>query len=722
MTVTALRIEGLDCVEEVKILKRELSPLKGIQELAFDVLNAKMVVTHESALISTDEIIRTVNATGMRAEVFTKGLRQSTDTTAWMRWGKTALTGLSGIALALGFLVHASQSGLWTALGSEAVPVPTLAKIIYCISAITGAWFVFPKALLALQRLRPDMNLLMTVAVLGALLIGEWFEAATVAFLFAVSLALEAWSVSRARNAISALMALSPPMATVLESGGKEKTVDVSEVEVGTVIIVKPGERIPLDGKILRGSSSINQAPITGESLPVEKIEGDDVFAGTINQDGALEITVTKLSEQSTLSTIAKLVEDAQAKRSPSEQWVETFARYYTPAVLALAIIVGIIPPIFDGLWSKWFYEALVLLVIACPCALVISTPVSIVAALTAAAKNGVLIKGGLHIETPSRLKVIALDKTGTLTRGILIVQKIVPLSGHSETELLSIAASIESRSEHPIAKAIVVHAQSKNIKFAPVHDYQALKGKGASALLAGRKVWIGSHRYLEERGEETPEMHTQLETLSSGGQSIVVVGENGHVCGFIALSDEIREESREVIQKLKASGIEHVIMLTGDNKPTGMAVGNALGLDEVRAELLPEDKIKAIEDLVTQYHHVAMVGDGVNDAPALARASLGIAMGTAGSDAALETADIALMRDDLRALPWLIEHSKQTLTIIRQNIFASLGIKAIFVVLTLLGHASLWAAIAADMGVSLAVVSNALRLTRDNSSKAFLQ
>lgn len=705
----------MDCAEEVSLLKRELGPLLGVAALSFDVLNGKMTVAYASEVVTPHDLIEAVKRAGLRAEIYEDARSNQNKVTAWDRWTRTVMTSVSGAALALGFITHASSVGVASALGESAQPIPTFARLLYLASSITGGWFVFPKAWAALRRVSPDMNLLMTVAVIGALGIGEWFEAATVAFLFAVSLALESWSVSRARRAVAALMDLSPTEARVIGSNGNETQVAASEVPVGTRIIIKPGEKIPLDSKIVAGYTAVNQAPITGESMPVDKKVGDEIFAGTINQDGAIEADTVKPASQSTFSQIVKMVEEAQSKRSESEQWVERFARYYTPSVMVLAIIIAITPPLLieRALWSKWFYEALVLLVIACPCALVIATPVSIVAALAAAAKNGILIKGGIYVELPGKLRAIALDKTGTLTEGRPSVEKIFPLSGHTEDELLNIAAAIERPSEHPLARAIVQYASDKGITPLPVNDYQAVKGKGATALLSGKPVWVGSHRYLEERGVETPAMHMQLVDLSSGGQSVVAIGERDHVCGFITLKDKLRDSTPSAIEELKSLGVEHIIMLTGDNEPTARATAKAAHVSEVRAELLPNDKVKAIEEIAAQYGILAMVGDGVNDAPALARANIGIAMGAIGSDAALETADIALMKDDLAALPWLIRHSRRTLKVIQQNIWTALGVKALFVFLTLIGHASLWAAIAADMGVSLLVVSNSLRLLR---------
>ncbi|QOJ16027.1 MAG: heavy metal translocating P-type ATPase [Planctomycetia bacterium] len=715
-----LRIHGMHCAEEVAAIRQELGGRAGVRALDFDILNAKLSATYEPHVIAPDSIAASIRKLGMGAEPWSEaraapaGAKPAID-------GRLIATIASGALLIVGTLLHAVQQG-WAAVFGAAAreTVPILAVVAYMAATVAGAWFVAPKAFLALRRIRADMNLLMTVAVVGAIAIGEYLEAAAVAFLFALSLTLEFWSVGRARRAVAALMALSPPRATVLSADGREESRDVTDVPVGSTVVIKPGEKFPLDGRITKGETTADQAPITGESRPVPKTVGDDVFAGTINEDGAVELITTKVAADTTLARITRMVGDAQAKRAPSEQWVETFARYYTPTVMLLAILVAAIPPmLFGGAFAYWIYQALVLLVIACPCALVISTPVSIVAALASAARHGVLIKGGLHVETPARLKAIALDKTGTLTEGQPQVQQVVPLAGHDERELLEIASAIEQRSEHPLARAIVRFADSKSVRPTPVGDYQTLKGKGATAMLNGNAVWIGSHRLLEERAQESPEMHAQLEALSAAGASIVVVGNDDHVCGFIAVSDRVRDASPTTVAALRAAGIEHVIMLTGDNHGTARAVAAETGVDEVRAELLPEQKVAAIEELVTRYGAVAMVGDGVNDAPALARSTLGIAMGAAGTDAALETADVALMSDDLSRLPWLIRHSRRTLNVIRHNIVASLTVKAAFILLTLAGYASLWAAIAADTGMSLVVVFNALRLLGERKTAA---
>jgi Zn2+/Cd2+-exporting ATPase len=717
-TAYVFRIDGLDCAEEVAVLKREVGPLVGGEDrLGFDILNGRMTVTPASPEVSPESIRRAVARTGMRAEDWRDEPAGPRDEGFWQRRGRTVLTAASGLFTALGFLVHVwIAGGFQTALGAEGMGaahgIPLAARTLYGLGVLAGAWYVLPKAWFAARRLRPDMNLLMTVAVLGAMVIGEWFEASTVAFLFALSLALESWSVGRARRAVAALMDLTPPTARLLLENGGELEVPPDRVPVGDHFLVRPGERIPLDGRVVRGSSEVNQAPITGESVPVPKTAGQEVFAGTINGDGALTVECTKPAGDTTLAHIIRLVGEAQSRRAPSEQWVDTFARVYTPAVMALALAVLVIPPLsFGGAWQDWFYRSLVLLVIACPCALVISTPVSIVAALAASARNGVLIKGGLYVEAPARLEAIALDKTGTLTEGKPAVVKVVPLSGHDENELLERAAALEAHSTHPLARAIIAYAQQRGTTIRPAEEYQIIQGKGATGRINGQDYWLGSHRYLEERMQETEEVHQKLEALSAAGRTVVVIGKANHVCGFIALADTVRPGTERTLRALRDSGVKHIVMLTGDNRGTAEAVARATGVDEVHAELLPADKVSAVEVLVAKYGRVAMVGDGVNDAPALGRATLGIAMGAAGSDAAIETADIALMSDDLSKLPWLIRHSRRTLSVIRQNIGFSLAVKALFVILTFAGYSSLWAAIAADMGASLLVIFNGLRL-----------
>ena len=700
------KIRGMDCAEEIATLKRELGPLVGGEELlAFDLLKARMTVQAAPAGITERQVIQAVERTGMRAQVWREGTKEVETEGVWRRRGRTILSAVSGLALLAGFAAQGLR---------PANAVPPAARAFYLLAILAGVWTVAPKAWFALRRLRPDMNLLMTIAVLGAVAIGEWFEGASVAFLFAVSLALESWSVGRARRAVAALMDLSPKMARLLRAGGHEEEVPAGQVPVGAHFVVRPGERVPLDGRVANGTSDVNQAPITGESVPVPKAAGGEVFAGTINGDGALEVESTKPAEETTLAHIIRMVEEAQSRKAPSEQWAERFARIYTPVVMGLALAAFVVPPLVWhawDLWQIWAYRALVLLVIACPCALVISTPVSIVAALTAAARRGVLIKGGLFVEAPARLRAVALDKTGTLTWGRPAVVEVVPLAGHDERELLERVGALEARSEHPLARAILAYAKDRGAAIRPAEDFQILQGKGARGRFDGREYWLGSHRYLEQRGQETAEIHRRLEAMSEAGRTAVVVGTEDHVCGLIAVADEVRAESRAAVQALRDAGIRSIVMLTGDNRGTAEAIARETGVDEIRAELLPAEKVAAVEQLVARHGQVAMIGDGVNDAPAMARATLAVAMGVAGSDAAVETADVALMSDDLSKLPWLIRHSRRTLGVIRQNVAFSLAVKAVFVVLALAGHASLWAAIAADMGASLLVIFNGLRL-----------
>jgi Cd2+/Zn2+-exporting ATPase len=708
------QITGMDCAEEVAVLKREVGPVVGGEsKLGFDIFNGRMTVKSLPNGVDEKAVIDAVERAGLRARIATEASEGAEpDPSLWQRRRRVILTLISGLSILAALAAEAIISSEATAAVDYEHAVPLIAKLLFGVATISGVWLVLPKAVSAVRRLRPDMNLLMTVAVIGAVAIGEWFEAATVSFLFALSLLLESWSVNRARRAVAALMDLSPPTARLLRPDGSTEEVHPDQVAVGAKIQVKPGERIPLDGRVIDGSSDVNQAPITGESVPVPKSPGSDVFAGTINGDGAIVIESTKPARDTTLAKIIRMVGEAQSRRGPSEQWVEKFATYYTPAVMAVALLILIIPPLaIGGDWSEWLYRALVLLVIACPCALVISTPVSIVAGLAAAARQGILVKGGVYLEAPASLKAIAFDKTGTLTAGQPRVVDVVPLSGHDLREVIERAAAMELQSEHPIARAVLDYAAEQGVTPATVKDFQILQGKGARAKIDGREFWLGSHRYLEERGQETPEIHQRLEAMAGLGRTVVAVGNEEHVCGLIALADEVRPATRETLGELRELGLEHLIMLTGDNRPTAEAVAAKVGVDEVMAELLPEDKVAAIETLVAKYKRVSMVGDGVNDAPAMARATMGIAMGSAGTDAAIETADIALMADDLTRLPWLIRHSRRTLAIIRQNIAFSLAVKLVFVLLTFAGISSMWGAIAADTGASLLVVLNGLRL-----------
>lgn len=720
----SFKVQGLDCAEEMTVLRDEVGPLVGGDDnLVFDVLSGRMTVSGGAA-VSPAQIIEAVRRTGMTAVELRSNDRRSSEETDRRRHKQVLFTSLSGLCVTTGFLIHVWLAGglgggLQLLSGHEGEATPFLEIAIYASAIVCGVRFILAKAWFALRSLRPDMNLLMVIAVTGAIAIGQWFEAATVSFLFSLSLTLESWSVARARRAIAALLDLAPPTARLLRADGTEADVSVDDVEAGQLFVVRAGERIALDGRVTAGASSVDQASITGESVPVEKMPGAEVFAGTINGDGALTVEAAQTAENTMLARIIRLVEEAHAGRAPSEQWVERFARIYTPSVMTVAFLVSVVPPLaLGGAWEEWFYRALVLLVIACPCALVISTPVSIVAALASSARAGVLIKGGAYVELPSRIAAIAMDKTGTITRGAPEVVRVLPFGDHTEDELLARAAALEARSTHPLARAILRYAAQQGVAVTPATDVKAIHGKGITGTFDGEAFWLGSHRYVVERGQNTVDSAREAEALEAQGDTVIVVGNTRHICGLIAVADTIRPEARGVIRQLREAGVAHIVMLTGDNRVTAEAIARAVGIDEAHAELSPEDKVRKVDELVERYGAVAMVGDGVNDAPALARASLGIAMGAIGSDAAIETADIALMTDDISKLPWLVRHARWTLAVIRQNIIFSLAVKAVFFTLTFAGFATLWGAIAADAGASLVVVANALRLLRPRDAK----
>ncbi len=819
------KIRGMDCAEEVATLKRALGSIVGGDDrLSFDLINGKLGVS-ASANADSAEILRAVAQTGMRAipwDDFVREQAEGVRAPFWRRESRTILCAVSGVCLLSGFVLHWFLRGFGEALAGphEGAAYPSAVVLLYLIALVAGVWFVLPKAWYAARAVRPDMNLLMTVAIAGALGLGEYFEAGSVAFLFALALLLETWSVGRARRAIGALMDLSPPTARMrCPSDGDIEEKPVAEIPLNVSVLVRPGERIPLDGTVTTGETTVNEAPITGESVPAEKSPGDSVYAGSINEGGAFEFTVTRAAQDTTLARIVRMVEEAQSRRAPSEQWVEKFARIYTPCMFALALGVFLVPQLWGADWiDYWFYQALVILVIACPCALVISTPVSIVAGLATAARHGVLIKGGAFLEAPARLRAIAFDKTGTVTTGRPEVQRVVPLNGHDERELLERAAAMEAHSTHPLAQAIVRYAAAQGVAPEPVEAYRELSGRGAEATFRGRPFWIGSHRLVHDRhaeenwsaaSDESPVImnsdctssviarsgvgdeaissadrpsqseisnlksqisssihpahpvnpvqkratlppvsiascnhHDTIEAIEAGGSSVVAIGNDRHLCGVLAVADAVRPDASRVLAELREAGVEHLVMLTGDNRGTAAAVARSLmwngqpahagdaddrtgkmpvppdapvpAFDDVYAELLPEEKVGVVRDLATKYGRVAMIGDGINDAPALAASTVGIAMGAAGSDVAIETADIALMSDDLTRVPWLIRHSRRTLRVIQQNIAFALGLKLVFIALAFAGLATLWMAIAADMGASLLVIANALRLLRD--------
>ena len=558
----------------------------------------------------------------------------------------------------------------------------------------------------------------MTVAVIGGAIIGKWAEVSVVVILFAISEALERFSMDKARQSIRSLMDIAPKEALVRRKG-QEMMIHVDDIAVGDIMIVKPGQKIAMDGMVVSGYSAVNQAAITGESVPVEKAVDDEVFAGTLNEEGLLEVEITKLVEDTTISKIIHLVEEAQGERASSQAFVEKFAKYYTPIIMIIAALVAVVPPLFFGAsWETWVYQGLAVLVVGCPCALVISTPISIVSAIGNAAKKGVLIKGGVYLEEMGALKAIAFDKTGTLTKGVPVVTDFNVLNKQvDENEMLSIITALEYRSQHPLASAIMKRAEEANISYSDVvvDDFSSITGKGIKGTVDGTTYYIGSPKLFKELSNSSfdKNLEKKVATLQNQGKTAMVVGTDKEILAIIAVADEVHESSKEVIQKLHQLGIKNTIMLTGDNKGTANAIGSHVGVKEVQAELMPQDKLDYIKQLKSEYNNVAMIGDGVNDAPALAASTVGIAMGGAGTDTALETADVALMGDDLRKLPFTVKLSRKALNTIKANITFAIAIKFIALLLVIPGWLTLWIAILSDMGATLLVALNSLRLMR---------
>lgn len=692
---SVFRVDGLCCGEEAVILERRLRPLTGVEDVAADIVGQRLHVKYDAAVVSTNVIVEAVGETGMRA---------------WLEFEQPSLppsAAMRGVLVAISAAALASGLALQWFEGP-----PALATAAFVTAAVAGGVFPARRAWGSIRSGQLDINVLMLLAVAGAMFLGEWAEAGTVVFLFAIAQWLESRSMNRAREAIRALMDLTPAEARIRQDE-HEEMVPVEAVRIGTVMIVRPGEKIPLDGVVVAGRSDVNQAPITGESLPCDKSEGDEVFAGTINGRGALEAAVTRKGKDTTLARIIHLVETAQAQRAPAQQFIDRFARWYTPAVIVLAVLIAIVPPLAGGSFTTWFYRALVLLVVSCPCALVISTPVSIVSALAGAARRGVLVKGGVHLERLAAVRAIAFDKTGTLTRAALRVTTVLPAPGVTASELLATAAAVEMRSEHPVAAAIVAAARRDGLEFPAAMNVQALPGLGAEGLVNGTRITCGNARLFAERGLLALVDPELLERIQQAGAAAVLVARQGSVIGIIGVADEERELAADTIDLLHRQGISPVVMLTGDQESTARAVADHLGVDSVYAGLLPEEKVAAVRSLRQQHGAIAMVGDGVNDAPALAAADVGIAMGVIGSDAALETADIALMTEELPKVAYAIRLSRAAVRNIRANIVISLVLKAAFLALAVAGLATLWMAVIADTGTSLIVVANAMRLLR---------
>lgn len=691
------RLQGLSCTSCAAKFEKNIREIKTVEDVQLNFGASKITVLGDA---SVEQLEKAGAFDGIK--VYPEKQRVIEVKEPFWKKRENQTTVASLFLLILGYIASFYQ-------GEDSA----LSIALFALAILVGGYSLFKVGLVNLSKLQFDMNTLMTIAVIGAALIGEWGEGAVVVFLFAISEALEGYSMDKARNSIRTLMDIAPNTA-IIRRGKNELEIDVDDIIIGDIMIIKPGQKIAMDGEVVIGSSYINQAAITGESVPVHKASGDEVFAGTINEEGSLEVRVTKRVEDTTIAKIIHLVEEAQAEKAPSQQFVDKFAKYYTPAILIISLLIVVVPPLFfGGVWNEWIYRGLAVLVVGCPCALVISTPVAIVTAIGNAARNGVLIKGGIHLEETGRLKVVAFDKTGTLTEGTPEVTDVVALTDMSTDEILRISASVEKFSQHPLASAINRNAEKQNLKLVSVHDFQSITGKGAKATINNELVQIGSPNMFRDLSMLSEQYEHQIETLQKEGKTVMLLGVGNDVKGLIAVADQVRQSSLTIIQKLYQLGIQKTIMLTGDNKATANAIGSQLGLSEVKAELMPQDKLDTIKSLRNQYGKVAMVGDGVNDAPALASATVGIAMGGAGTDTALETADIALMADDLEKLPYTISLSRKTLNIILQNVSFALGIKLIALLLIIPGWLTLWMAIFADMGATVIVVLNSLRLMR---------
>ena len=697
---TAIRILQMDCPTEEGLLRKKLGGMAGVRGLEFNLMQRVLTVTHAPQAL--EPILAAVRSLGFTPEVATEATaHQATAPEPDKPWWPLALAGVAAIG---------SEAAHWFGL-------PTwMAAVLALVAVLTCGLTTYKKGWIAIRNGNLNINALMSIAVTGALLLGQWPEAAMVMVLFTIAELIEAKSLDRARNAIKGLMQLTPERATVLQGNSAWADVDAKLVAVGARVRIKPGERIALDGAIVSGRSAINQAPITGESLPVEKAEGDPVFAGTVNTSGSFEYTVTAAANNSTLARIIHAVEEAQGARAPTQRFVDQFAKVYTPVVFAIALAVAILPPLLmGGVWFDWIYKALVLLVIACPCALVISTPVTIVSGLAAAARQGILIKGGVYLEEGRKLKWLALDKTGTITHGKPVQTDFAVLNGGDATVVRSLAASLASRSDHPVSRAVAQAAQADGVGLMEVDSFEALPGRGTKGRINGRLYYLGNHRLIHEQGRCSDALESQLSVLEKQGKTVILLADEQKVLGLFAVADTVKESSRQAIAELHALGIK-TIMLTGDNAHTAAAIAAQVGIDEARGDMLPEDKLKAIEAKVGEGGGkvvVGMVGDGINDAPALARSDIGFAMGAAGTGTAIETADVALMDDDLRKLPRFVRLSRHTHALLVQNIALALGIKAVFLVLTLAGAGTMWMAVFADVGASLLVVGNGLRLLR---------
>ncbi|OTP70336.1 heavy metal translocating P-type ATPase [Caballeronia sordidicola] len=694
---TPIRIMQMDCPTEETLIRKKLGGMPSVKGMEFNLMQRVLTVEHTPD--SLDTVADAIRSLGFTPEMpDSAGKLDASIAETSKPWWPLALAGAAAIG---------SEAASW--LGASTWLSAALAIIAVLACGVT----TYKKGWVALSNGNLNINALMSIAVTGALVLRQWPEAAMVMVLFTVAELIEAKSLDRAHNAIQGLMQLTPETATVRQADGTWADIDAKTVSVGSVVRIKPGERIGLDGTVLAGRSTVNQAPITGESLPVDKTEGDAVFAGTINEAGSLEFAVTAVAGDTTLARIIHVVEEAQGAKAPTQRFVDQFARVYTPIVFAIALAVAILPPLLaGGSWHDWIYKALVLLVIACPCALVISTPVTIVSGLAAAARKGILVKGGVYLEEGRKLAWLALDKTGTITHGKPVQTDAELINGEGSAENRRIAASLAARSDHPVSQSIARSAQEDLVELHMVDEFEAIAGRGVRGVIEGRSYSLGNHRMVEESGLCSPSLELRLEALEREGKTVVALSNEREVLALYAVADTVKDTSREAIDDLHSLGIR-TAMLTGDNPHTAKTIAQEVGIDEARGNQLPEDKLKAIVDLGADGSVVGMVGDGINDAPALARANIGFAMGAMGTDTAIETADVALMDDDLRKIPAFVRLSKATHVILVQNIVLALGIKAVFLTLTLIGLGTMWMAVFADVGASLLVVGNGLRLLR---------
>ena len=712
-------IQGLDCAEEVQTLRRVLEPLDGIEELHFDPVQARMTVLLDETQIDETKIVDKVSKTGMTATHW-KSATSDDHSSGFLKNLRAIVSFFSAILWVAGYFVHlASAERFLETFGhhtaNETLTLPLAVKLLYLASVIVGLTIILRKAWYAIKNRQADMNLLMTIAIVSAVGIGEWFEAATVTVLYTFALLLEHWSMDKTRKAVGKLVSDSPEQARWKTQKDEEYRLSpAEEVPVGAWFLVRSFERIPLDGTVVSGQSSVDQSTMTGESFPVEKSSKDSVFAGTLNQQGVLHCQATKTFDNSLHARIVHLVHSAHTRKAAFQLWIDRFAQKYTPAMIALACGVAFLPPLFgEADWSKWLYNGIVLLVISCPCALVISTPVSFVSALSRAANRGILVKGGRYLEALAKVKCLAVDKTGTMTQGNPQVKELIPLYDHDVRDLLMRAASLECHSNHPVAMAVVQRAEKLEISYSATPDYEEIPGRGVRGDFQGQPFWIGSHQFMHETGMETDKIHRTAIDLESAGQTVIAVGNKSHVCGLLTVADTIRPHIKEDFCEIRKRGWEHIEMLTGDNAVTAEEVSRLTEVDRYYANLLPDEKLEKIQQLKAEYGPVAMLGDGVNDAPAMAAADVGIAMGVIGSDVALEASDVALLSDEISRLPWLIDHAKKTSAIVKQNVSFALGLKLLIVILAVFSVASLGMAILADTGATLLVIFNSFRLLR---------